>query len=122
MKNDMTMAITVPDDTAVNEDQPKEAGQVEQATPTCRHIIRQGRFLHGYPGHGVQRCLSEADESGLCPVHRQEIAPPARPTRRARRNRDGDVLPWTEQDMATFGMQPTPDACRRRSRRQPKGK
>ena len=35
MKNDMTMAITVPDDTAVNEDQPKEAGQVEQGTPTA---------------------------------------------------------------------------------------
>ena len=85
-----------------------ESRQVGKRTLFCRHIIKQGTITHNRsdPGYAVLRCLAEADESGLCPVHRHEIAlDPRRP--RLKRDLDADLLPWTEQDEAIFSSQPT---------------
>ena len=67
----------------VEEPQRSEAGQVGQRTLACRHVMKEGVIAGGY---GVLRCLADADESGLCPVHRHEIALP-RPSPHTRRQR-----------------------------------
>ena len=87
------------DDMVVNEQQAREVEQVgrQRSRRLCSAILQSDS------AHTV-RCIAEADESGLCPVHRHGVAP-LRPQPRASRDLNADVLPWADQDVAIFDAQ-----------------
>lgn len=69
--------------------------------PPCNYVLR-------IDGSATIRCMAEADETGLCPVHRllqtavggqikSQLPQPSL-------SLDADVLPWSDEDRAIFDV------------------
>lgn len=80
---------------------PRPTTATTTTATTCRHVLRSGELNHIAGTYGVLYCSANADESGYCPVHRQDQAPAAS-TPRPKRDLDTDVLPWIQDDRRVF--------------------